>query len=64
MAQVQIEEIVDHLSTEMRKALEDAVRSVAPTAQIDSIALFKAFRKAVGRKCNTWEHVPDFYVKH
>lgn len=32
MAQVQIEEIVDHLGTEMRKALEEAVRSVAPTA--------------------------------
>ncbi|WP_312919777.1 hypothetical protein [Stutzerimonas nitrititolerans] len=64
MAQVQIEEIVDHLSTEMRKALEEAVRSVAPTAQFDSTALFKAFRKAVGRKCNTWEHVPDFYVKN
>jgi hypothetical protein len=25
--------------------------------------LFRAFRRAVGRKCNTWEQVPDHYVR-
>ena len=63
MASVKIEEIVDHLSTEMRRALRDAVQSVAPTAQIDDHELFRAFRKAVGRKCNEWEKVPDNFVK-
>lgn len=63
MAQVKIEEIVDHLSSEMRRALEEAVREVDSKAKIDGYALFRAFRRAVGRKCNTWEQVPDRYVQ-
>ena len=62
MARVNIEEIVDHLSSEMRRALEDALREVAPEVEVDSYALFRAFRRAVGRKCSTWESVPDGYV--
>lgn len=63
MARVKIEEIVDHLSTEMRRALEDAVKSVAPEADFDAYQLFREFRRAVGRKCNTWEKVPDHFVE-
>lgn len=63
MAQVNIEEIVDHLSSEIRRALGDAVQEVLPNAQIDAHDLFRAFRRAVGRKCNTWEEVPDQYVQ-
>ncbi|BBQ13553.1 hypothetical protein WP1W18C01_39130 [Stenotrophomonas maltophilia] len=63
MAQVQMDEIVDHLSSEMRKALADAVREVAPEAKIDSYQLFRAFKRAVRRKCGTWETVPDGAVQ-
>ena len=63
MASVQMEEIVDHLSTEVRRALEDAIQQVAPNARIDSYELFRAFRRAIGRKCSTWEQVPDHYVQ-
>jgi hypothetical protein len=35
MAQVKIEDIVDDLSTEMRRALEAAVREVLPDAKFD-----------------------------
>ena len=62
MARVKIEEIVDHLGTEMRKALSIAVNNVIPDAEFDERQLFRAFRRAVGRKCNTWESVPDQYV--
>ena len=62
MAQVQMEEIVDHLSSDMRRALEAAVQEVIPNAQFDPYELFRAFRRAVRRKCNTWEQVPDNYV--
>lgn len=62
MAQVKIEEIVDHLSSEMRRALEDAVAEVLGNVQYDSYELFRAFRRAVYRKCNVWEIVPDQYV--
>jgi dephospho-CoA kinase len=63
MAQVDIEEVIDHLSSEMRKALVIAVNDVIPDADYDERQLFKAFRKAVRRKCNTWEQVPDQYVR-
>lgn len=62
MAKVRIEEVVDYLNSEMRRALEDAVREVMPNATFDSHELFRAFRRAVSRKCGTWEQVPDQYV--
>jgi len=63
MARVKIEEIVDHLSSEMRNALVEAVTQVAPEVRIDAHALHRAFVRAVGRKCSTWEQVPDQYVE-
>jgi hypothetical protein len=63
MAQVQIEELIDHLNSEMRQALEGAVQEVIPNAGFDPCELFRAFRRAVGRKCNTWERVPDHRVR-
>ena len=62
MARVKIEEVVDHLSTEMRKALSIAVDNVIPNASFDEWQLFREFRRALSRKCNTWEQVPDQYV--
>jgi len=63
MAQVKIEEIVDHLSSEMRKALTIAVNNAIPNAEFDERELFREFRRAVGRKCNNWETVPNHYVR-
>lgn len=63
MAKVKIEEVVDHLSSEMRRALEDAVNEVVPNARFDSYELFRAFKRNVYRKCSTWETVPDRYVE-
>ena len=63
MARVKPEEIIDHLSMEMRKALKQAVENTIPNAEFDERALFRNFRRAVGRKCNTWENVPDQYVE-
>ncbi len=63
MAQVKIEEIVDHLSHEMQRALEDAVRQTIPDVDFNSQTLFRNFVRAVSHKCSTWERVPDHYVK-
>lgn len=63
MAQVKMDDIVEHLSSEIRRALEDAVRDVAPNAGIDSYELLRAFKRAVRRKCGTWEAVPDGAVQ-
>ena len=45
MARVKPEAIVDHLSSEFRRALEDAVKEVTPQANFDSSTLFSAFRR-------------------
>ena len=63
MARVKIEEIVDHLSTEFTKALDEAVRMEIPNAEFNQHQLFRNFCRAVGRKCNTWESVPNQYVE-
>jgi len=63
MAKIKIEEVVDHLSSQMRSALRAALKEVAPTADVDEHALYRAFRRAVGRKCSIWEQVPDRYVE-
>jgi hypothetical protein len=62
MARVKPEHIIDDLSSEMRKALGDAVREVLPEAEFDEHALFRAFKRAVRRKCSTWERVKDGHV--
>jgi hypothetical protein len=62
MAKVKIEDIIEHLRSDIRRALEDTVRSTVPEANFDPHQLFRDFRRAVGRKCSTWERVPDRYV--
>ena len=59
MARVKIEDVIEHLRSEMRRALADAMNEVAPQAQVDPYNLFRAFKRAVRRKCNTWENVPS-----
>jgi len=62
MARVKIEEIISYLDGDIQKALEAAVKQVAPQSEIEGGTLFRAFVRAVGRKCSTWERVPDHYV--
>ncbi len=62
MARVKIEEMVEHLSSEFRKALAEAVRKELPDASFDEYSLFRSFKRAIGRKCTTWERVPDRHV--
>lgn len=63
MARIKPQDIVDELSSEMRRALEAAVEETIPDAKFDSHTLFKAFKRAVGRKCGTWERVRDSSVE-
>lgn len=63
MARIKIEDIIEHLDYDMKRALEDAVQRVIPNADVDRNTLFREFRKAVGRKCSTWENVPDHYIE-
>ena len=63
MARVKIKEIIEHLDTNMKRALEDAVNKEIPNAQFDRNSLFREFARAVGRKCSIWERVSDSYVE-
>ena len=63
MARIKAEEIVDDLSSEFRRALGDAVSEVLPGVSFDEYELFRAFKRAVRRKCRTWERVRDSHVE-
>ena len=63
MAKVNPEEIVDDLSREFRRALSDAASNTLPDVEFDDRELFRAFKRAVRRRCSTWEQVSDRHVK-
>lgn len=63
MARIKIEDIIEHLDYDMKRALENAVERVLPDAIFDRNQLFREFCKAVGRKLSDWENVPDHYVE-
>jgi len=59
MARVRIQKIIERLDYDMKRALEDAISEVLPDADVDRDELYRAFRRAVGRKCSTWVNVSD-----
>ena len=59
MARVKIEAVIDSIDSDIRNALENAVKEVIPNANFDSYELFRAFKRAIERKCSTWVKVPD-----
>jgi hypothetical protein len=63
MARVKIEEIIDHLNSDIRRALEETVKTVVPDVNFDAHQLFREFTRNIGRICNTWETVPDQYIE-
>ena len=62
MAQVKIEDVVDHLDTEFKKALEDTFGEFAPGVSIDRSQVFRFFLRRVYEHCSVWETVPDSLV--
>jgi len=63
MAKVKIEDVIDHLDTEIRRALEETIKSHFPNQNFNAREVFRTFVRMVGRKCSTWENVPDHYVE-
>jgi hypothetical protein len=64
VARVRIEDIIDFLDSDIRKALKDSVDKVIPNNNVDSHQLFREFKRSISRKCSTWERVPDQYVEN
>ena len=63
MAKVKIEDVIDHLDTEIRNALAETIKDHFPNQSFDERDVFRTFKRMVGRKCSTWESVPDQYVE-
>ena len=63
MAKIKIEEIIEHLDSELKRALEDTLKECFPNQDFDARVVFKTFIKQVSRKCGSWENVPDRFVK-
>lgn len=59
MARIKLDEIVYDLNVEFRGALSDAVKEISPNLRFDEYALYKAFERAIRRRCRTWERVKD-----
>ena len=63
MAQVKIEDVVDSLDSEFKRALEDTMKNFAPDAHASRDEVFRFFLKRVYQHCSVWETVPDNCVK-
>lgn len=63
MAKVKIEEVVDHLDLEFRKALQATLREHFPDQAFNARAVFKTFKKEVYKKCNDWESIPNKFIR-
>ncbi len=63
MAKIKIEDVIDHLDTDIRNALELTIKKHYPDVDVDKRAVFRTFRRMVGRKCMIWENVPDNLVE-
>jgi hypothetical protein len=63
VAKVNIEDVVYHLDSEFKKALDDVMEQFAPGTPYDRNELFKHFLKRVYHHCSRWETVPDKCVE-
>jgi hypothetical protein len=63
MTKIRMESIVEQLSAQVRQALADAVTKTIPDASFDQYQLFREFKQAIGRRCATWETIPNECVR-
>ncbi len=63
MAEVKIEDVVDYLDAEFKKALDDTMLTFAPGVKYDRNKLFNFFVKRIFKHCALWEAVPDSVVR-
>lgn len=64
MPRVKIEGIIEKIDINIRHALRDAVNESLPNVEFDEYELFRAFRRAIRRKCSTWERVPGHLIEN
>jgi hypothetical protein len=62
MARIKVTDIIDHLSVQIRGALDEAVERTLPGVEVDRAKLYREFRRALGARCKTWENAPNAAV--
>ena len=63
MAKLNIVEVIDHLETEFRKALNATLREQFPNQDFNSRTVFKTFKNEISNRCNSWEKIPNKYLR-
>jgi len=61
MARVKVEEVLDYLSFQLKRALAEALEKQGQ--EVDGERLYRDFANAARYKCGTWEYVPDAAVE-
>jgi len=63
MARVDVEEIVDHLSSEFKRALKRTIQKELEVEDPNINRIYRQFKREISRTCNCPEYVPDRCVK-
>lgn len=62
MARIKPAEIFDHLTPQLRAALDEAVDRALAGVEVDRRQLYLEFRRALGSRLKAWENVPNSAV--
>jgi hypothetical protein len=62
MAQVNLEVLFNQLDSQMKSALRIAIDEYLPDQDVDPYLVYKAFKRILSKKCDTWVTIPDDYV--
>jgi len=63
MAKINTVEVIDQLEDQIRKALHATLREHFPDLEFNARAVYKTFKKQVDKKCNSWEDIPNKYIR-
>ncbi len=64
MAKIKVEEFVNHLEGEFKKALSSTIYKELGDVEFNAKELFNTFKNELVDKCNTYESLPNKYIKN
>jgi len=64
MAKVKIDGFIDELNAEIKKALTSTLRKHFDEDTYSEKEIYKTFQKELVEKCNSWENIPNKYIKN
>jgi cob(I)alamin adenosyltransferase len=64
MAKIKITGFIDELESELKQALTTTLRKHFDQDLYNIKEVYKTFEQALEDKCNSWEHLPNKYIKN